>query len=66
MLLEAAFKEDISVMSNDVRLALAVQWHYSGRGHVLDLVCTEQDSLAEEVAEDIVRADKLHAPIKSV
>ena len=66
MLLEAAFKEDISVMADDVRLALAVQRHHSGRGHVLDLVRAEQDSLAEEVAEDVVSTDKLHAPFKSV
>ena len=66
MLLEAAFKQDISVMSDDIRLALTIQWHHSGRGHVLDLIRAKQDSLAEEVAKDVVRADKLHAPIKSV
>ena len=53
-------------MAYDVGLSLSVEGTYSRSAHVFDLVCAEQDSLAEEVAQNVVHADELHAPIKSV
>ena len=53
-------------MANDVGLALSIKGHYSRRTHVFDLIRAEQDTLAEKVTQNVVHADELHAPIKSV
>ena len=66
MLFQASFEQDIGVMSNDIWLAFSVQWHNCPGAHILDLVRTEQDTLAKEVSKDVIRADELHSPIESV
>ena len=53
-------------MTDDIWLTLTVERHNSRGIHVFDLVSAKQNSLAEEVTEDVVRADKLHTPIESV
>ena len=66
MLFQGTLKENLCVVANDVGLSLSVEGTYSRSAHVFDLICAEQDSLAEEVAQNVVHADELHAPIKSV
>ena len=66
MLLQTAFEEDISVVLDDIGLAVTIKRYNTAEAHVLNLVCAEKDSLAEKVAQDVIRANELHAPIESV
>lgn len=66
MLFQAALEKDVGVVADDIWLTLTVERHNSRCVHVFNLVSAEKNSLAEEVTEDVVRADKLHPPIESV
>ena len=65
MLLETLLGEDLGVVPYDVWLALNIDV-LSGAVGILHLVRSEQDSLAEEVRQDIVGANELEAPIERV
>jgi len=66
VLLQAPFKQHFCVVTDDVRLALAVNRANSARALVLDLICSEEDPLAEKVCQHVECANVLHAPVKSV
>ena len=63
---EAALEQDLSIVANDGRLALKVYWHELLGCLVLDLIGAEDDTLAVEVCQDIIRTNILHAPVKRV
>ena len=66
MLFEASFKEHFCVVTDDVGLAFAIDSTDCTCALVLDLVCSEQDALAEEMCQHIKRANELYAPVESV
>lgn len=63
---EAALEQDLSIVANDGRLALKVHRHKLLSSLVLDLISAEDDTLAVEVRQDIIRTNVLHAPVKRV
>ena len=65
MLFEALFRKDLSIVSDDIWLAIHVEFTY-GTIRALHLVRCEQDPLAEEMCQNIVRTNKLKPPIKRV
>ena len=66
MHLEAALQEHIGVVAEDRRLALEVDGLQGLLLLILDLVCAQDDALAVEVRQDVVGANILHAPVKTV
>lgn len=66
MLLEAPLQQDFRVVSDDVRLALAVERTHSLRAQIPDLVIAEKDALAVEVRQNVERANELHPPVKRI
>ena len=66
MHLEAALQKHISVVAEDGRLALEVDGLQGLLLLVLDLICAKDDTLAVEVRQDVIGANKLHAPVKTV
>ena len=66
MHLEAALQEHISIVTEDGWLALEVDGLQGLLLLVLDLICAKDDTLAVEVRQDVVGANKLHAPVKTV
>ena len=65
MLLEALLRENLSIVPDDIWLSINVEFT-NGTIWALNLVRCEQDSLAEEVGQNIVRTNKLKPPIKRV
>ena len=65
MLFEALFREYLSIVSDDIWLAIHVEFTY-GTIRALHLVRCEQDPLTEEMCQNIVRTNKLKPPIKRV
>lgn len=62
MLLEALFSENFSVVSDGLGMILILFWVDQDSFvavHALDAVICEQDSLAEEMCEDVIGADEL-------
>ncbi len=53
-------------MADDIGLAVTIDSTYGASALVLDLVCGEQDALAEEMCQHIKRANELYAPVESV
>ena len=66
MLFHHPFEKHLRVVTNDVWLTFPVEGHYGLRVGLFDLVRGEENALAEEVCQKVVRADELHTPIKSV
>ena len=66
MLFQAPFQKHFCVVTDDVRLAFAVNWANSAGALVLDLICSEEDTLAEKVCQNVECANVLYAPVKSV
>jgi hypothetical protein len=65
VLLEALLREDLSIVPDDIWLSINVEFT-NNTIWALNLVRCEQDSLAEEVGQNIVRTNKLKPPIKRV
>ena len=65
MLFEALLREDLSIVPDDIWLTIHIEFTY-GAIWALHLVRCEQDPLAEEVGQNIVRTNKLKPPIKRV
>ena len=65
MLLEALLREDLSIVPDDIWLSIHVEFTY-GTIWALHLIRCEQDPLAEEVGQNIVRTNKLKPPIERV
>ena len=65
MLFEALLREDLSIVPDDIWLSIHVEFTY-GTIWTFHLVRCEQDSLAEEMGQNIVRTNKLKSPIKRV
>lgn len=53
-------------MTDDVGLALAVDWANSACALVLNLIRSKEDTLAEKVCQNVECANVLYAPVKSV
>ncbi len=53
-------------MADDIGLAVTIDSTYGASALVLDLVCGEQDALAEEMCQHIKRANELYAPVERV
>ena len=65
MLFEALLREDLSIVPDDIWLSIHVEFT-DGTIWALHLVRCEQDPLAEEMGQNIVRTNKLKPPIKRV
>ena len=65
MLFKAFFREDLSIVPDNIWLSIHVEFT-DGTIWALHLVRCEQDPLAEEMGQNIVRTNKLKPPIKRV
>ena len=65
MLLQTFLRKDFSIVPDDIWLSIHVEFTY-GTIWTFHLVRCEQDSLAEEMGQNIVRTNKLKPPIKRV
>lgn len=66
MLFQAPFQKHFGVVTDDVGLALAVDWANSACALVLNLIRSKEDTLAEKVCQNVECANVLYAPVKSV
>lgn len=66
VLFHAAVQKDVSVVVQGRWLGLRVDRADSLRLTLHNLVCREEDTLAKEVGQDIVSANKLYAPVERV